>query len=211
VPAPLGQGVPGEGYPWEWSVYGWLAGANPAVGQLDEPQLLAQDLAAFVTALRRIDPTGGPVSYRSEPLDARDIATRQALNEVDGLVGADAALRVWESAVRTPAWTGAPVWIHADLQPGNLLVSQGRLSGVIDFGCLGLGDPAVDFMPAWYVLPRTSRPRFRAEMAADDAAWARGRGWALSVALMELRYYRATNPVMATIAAHVIEEVLAEG
>ncbi|WP_042435916.1 aminoglycoside phosphotransferase family protein [Streptacidiphilus anmyonensis] len=211
IPVPQGQGVPGDGYPWPWSVYGWVEGANPVVGQLRDGDVLAADLAAFTTALRRIDPMGGPDSYRSEPLSARDASTRRAIADLQALVDADAALAVWEYAVRAPEWNGPAAWIHADLQPGNLLVSDGRLSGVIDFGCLGLGDPAVDLMPAWYVLPAVVRPGFRAAVGADDAAWARGRGWALSVALMELRYYRGTNPLMAAIAGRVIEEILAEG
>ncbi|MBF9069309.1 aminoglycoside phosphotransferase family protein [Streptacidiphilus sp. NEAU-YB345] len=219
VPAPLGVGTPAHGYPWAWSVYGWLDGVNPTVGQDALPESeqladdLAADLAAFVTALHRIDPDGGPASYRSEPLSARDQATRRAIADLHELIDADAATAVWEAALRAPEWSGPTVWIHADLQPGNVLVADGRLSAVIDFGCLGLGDPAVDLITAWYVLPRHARPAFRAAVAsvspaeADDAAWARGRGWALSVAVAELRYYQATNPVMATIARHVIAEV----
>jgi aminoglycoside phosphotransferase (APT) family kinase protein len=210
IPEPLSHGVPGEGYPWPWSVYGWLEGANPTLAADGDGDLLAEDLAAFTNALRQVDPEGGPPAYRSEPLSARDADTRRAIADLSGLVDADAAFAVWERAVRARGWDGEPVWIHADLQPGNLLVDGGRLSGVIDFGCLGLGDPAVDFMPAWYALPRASRPHFRTAVAADDASWARGRGWALSVALMELRYYQHTNPVMATIAGHVLQEVLAE-
>ncbi len=118
---------------------------------------------------------------------------------------------VWAAALDAPPRPGPPVWIHADLQPGNVLTSGGRLSAVIDFGCLGLGDPAVDLIAAWYLLPAGARPVFRTALAdgADDAAWARGRGWALSVALLELSAYRETNPVMADIARHVIREVLA--
>ncbi|MEV7382487.1 aminoglycoside phosphotransferase family protein [Streptomyces lydicus] len=208
VPTPLGKGEPAEGYPFPWSVYSWLAGENPVVGRLAEPELLAKDLAAFVVALHGIDPTGGPPSYRSEPLLARDDATRDALGSLRGAVDADAAAAVWEAALRAPERAGPAVWIHADLQPGNLLTTDGRLGAVIDFGCLGVGDPAVDLMVAWYVLPAEGRGVFRAAVAADDAAWARGRGWALSVALMELRYYRDTNPRMAAIARHVLGELL---
>lgn len=223
VPAPLGVGTPAHGYPWAWSVYGWLDGVNPTVGRDTEPEAgqladdhaadLAADLAAFVTALHRIDPEGGPASYRSEPLSARDRATRRAIADLSELIDADAATAVWEAALHAPEWPGRTVWIHADLQPGNVLVADGRLSAVIDFGCLGLGDPAVDLITAWYVLPRHARPAFRTAVAAvapaeaDDASWARGRGWALSVAVAELHYYQASNPVMAEIARHVIAEV----
>ncbi|MGH3311495.1 MAG: aminoglycoside phosphotransferase family protein [Streptomyces sp.] len=208
VPVPLGKGSPALSYPWPWSVYRWLDGENPSVGRIAEPGLLAKDLAEFVTALHRIDPTDGPPSYRSEPLADRDTATRAAIAELRGIVDTEAATTTWEAALRVPEWSGPAVWLHADLQPGNLLMDRGRLSAVIDFECLGLGDPAVDLISAWYLLPADARGAFRAALAADDAAWARGRGWALSTALMELQHYRQTNPVMATIARHVIREVL---
>src|SRR5439155_14751042 len=103
-----------------------------------------------------------------------------------------------------------PVWIHGDLTPGNLLVEQGRLSAVIDFGCLGVGDPACDLMVAWTLLSGETRDAFRAALAVDDATWARGRGWALSWALIALPYYLETNPVGVGSAWHTIDEVLAD-
>ncbi|WP_190134462.1 aminoglycoside phosphotransferase family protein [Streptomyces longispororuber] len=211
VPVPLGAGRPGEGYPWHWSVFRWAEGENPVVGRLAEPGALAADLAAFVAALHAIDPVGGPPSYRSETLKERDAATRTALGAVRDLVDADAATAAWEEALDAPEWPGPPVWIHADLQPGNILLTRGRLSAVIDFECLGLGDPAVDLIASWYVLPAGARDAFRAALPLDDAAWARGRGWALSVALLELASYRETNVTMATVARHVVGEVLADG
>ncbi|MFD7205194.1 aminoglycoside phosphotransferase family protein [Streptomyces sp. NPDC059893] len=211
VPMPLGKGTPGEGYPWPWSVYRWLGGANPAPGHTSEPALLAKDLAEFVTVLQGVDPTDGPASYRSEPLAERDEVTRSAIHELRAELDGNRARAVWESALGAHGWAGPAVWIHADLQPGNVLVADGRLSAVIDFGCLGLGDPAVDLIAAWYLLPAGAREVFRSGSGADDDAWARGRGWALSVALLELRHYRETNPVMASIARHVIAELLADG
>jgi aminoglycoside phosphotransferase (APT) family kinase protein len=210
IPVPLGKGTPGEGYPWHWSVFGWLEGENPDVGRIAEPGLLAEDLADFVAALHRIDPTDGPPSYRSEPLTARDASTREAIEDLRGIVGTDAANAVWDAALHAPVWSGPAVWIHADLQPGNVLLARGRLSAVIDFGCLGVGDPAVDLIAAWYLLPADGRDVFRSALGADEAAWTRGRGWALSIALDELRYYRDTNPAMATIARRVIHAVLTD-
>ncbi|MEU9091819.1 aminoglycoside phosphotransferase family protein [Streptomyces sp. NPDC048428] len=210
IPVPLGAGVPGEGYPWPWSVYGWLDGNCPAVGDAAEAAPLARDLARFITALHRVDPTDGPPSYRSETLAARDSAVRAALADLHADIDTGAAAEAWETALRAPAPTGPPVWIHADLQPGNMLTADRRLTAVIDFGCLGLGDAAVDLIVAWYVLPVGARDTFRDAAEADDAAWARGIGWALSVALMELQYYRETNLFMAETARHVIAEILAE-
>lgn len=208
VPAPLGKGVPGGGFPWSWSVYGWLDGENPVPGRLAEPLALAGDLAGFVGALHRIDPADGPVSCRAEPLCARDAGTRAAIGALEGIVDAGAAVAAWEASLRVPGRDGPRVWVHADLQPGNLLLVGGRLGAVIDFGCLGLGDPAVDLIVAWYVLTAEARRPFRAALGVDEAAWLRGRGWALSIALTELRHYRDTNPRMAAVARHVVREVV---
>jgi aminoglycoside phosphotransferase (APT) family kinase protein len=210
VPVPVAIGRPGAGYPWRWSVYRWLEGENPAIARPAQPELLAEDLVAFVGALHRVSPAGAPPSYRCEPLSERDTPTRSAIAQVDGLVDAAAVTTAWEDALTAPRPVGRPVWIHADLQPGNLLTTaSGRLTAVIDFECAGLGDPAVDLIAAWYVLPAgRARTAFRA--AASEAEWARGRGWALSIALLELSHYRNRNPRMANIARHVIHEILAE-
>ncbi|MGV9995089.1 aminoglycoside phosphotransferase family protein [Streptomyces sp. NPDC003374] len=207
VPVPLGRGRPAEGCPWPWAVYRWIEGA-PAVARLAAPDLLADGLARFVTALHAADPAGGPPSYRAEPLAARDAVTREAIEGLRGDLDAEAVAQAWEESVAAPAPAGPPGWIHADLQPANLLLAGGRLTAVIDFGCLGLGDPAVDLIAAWYVLPAGVRDRFRAAVGAGEAAWARGRGWALSIALLELRYYRDTSPFMAGVARQVIRAVL---
>nr|WP_249416696.1 aminoglycoside phosphotransferase family protein [Streptomyces sp. TS71-3] len=225
VPEAVGVGVPGEGYPWTWSVHRWLDGTHPhpdvlaspvgpagAAGAAD-PVALARDLGRFVTALRRADATGAPPAYRGGPLAAVDAGTRAALKQLAGMTGlidTAAATAAWEKALQAPPWTGPPRWAHADLMPGNLLVTGGRLCAVIDFGTLGAGDPACDLIPAWNLLPAPARPAFRDATTADDAQWERGRGWALSMALIQLPYYKDTNPAMAENARHVIREVLAD-
>ncbi|PGH47936.1 aminoglycoside phosphotransferase family protein [Streptomyces sp. Ru87] len=211
IPVPLGRGEPGDDWPWPWSVHSWLDGDNPEPGRGPaEPLALARDLAGFVTALRRIDPEGAPDAYRCESLAARDDATRTVIRELSGVVDTEAVTAAWDAALRAPAWDGPPVWIHSDLQPGNVLLSGGRLSGVIDFGCTGLGEPAVDLIAAWYLLPAEARGTFRSAVDADDATWARARGWALSIALPELRFLRESNPRMAAIARDVVGEILAD-
>jgi aminoglycoside phosphotransferase (APT) family kinase protein len=102
------------------------------------------------------------------------------------------------------------VWIHGDLHGANLLVDDGRLSAVIDFGCLCAGDPAGDLIAAWMYFGSTGRDAFRAALEVDDATWERGRGWALSIGLIALPYYRETNPVFAGIADRAITEALAD-
>lgn len=215
VPEPLGAGEPAEGYPWPWSVYRWLAGENPEAGALDAPERLARDLAAFVTAMREVTLPGAPPAHRGGPVASLDADTRAAIEELRGIpeegVDCDAATAVWEDALRAPAWDGPPVWLHADLMPGNLLVEGGGLTAVIDFGCAGSGDPACDLFPAWNLLPAGARKVFRAALDADDASWRRGRGRTLSQALTALPHYRLTNPSMARNARHVIRETLTDG
>ncbi|MEV6103262.1 aminoglycoside phosphotransferase family protein [Streptomyces sp. NPDC051940] len=213
LPGVLGAGGPGAGFPWPWSVYGWLGGANPEPGELTEPLLLAKDLAEFVSAMWRVTLPDAPTAHRGGPLTALDAETRSAIAALRSIpeegVDCDAALAVWEEALDAPAWDGPPVWLHADLTPGNLLVDgDGRLSAVIDFGCTGTGDPACDLFPAWNLLPAEARSVFRAAVDTDDATWLRGKGRTLSQALIALPYYRTTNPVMARHARHVIGAVL---
>jgi aminoglycoside phosphotransferase (APT) family kinase protein len=210
IPAPLAKGSPAEGFPWPWSVYRWHDGENPAIDNLAEPGLLAQDLAAFITALRRIDTTDAPPAARGVPLASRDAPTRAAIDDLHGLVDTEAVTAVWEDTLRLPTQSGPHCWVHGDLSPGNVLTTRGRLSAVIDFGGVGVGDPTVDLMVAWNLLPAGAREVFRAALQVDDDTWTRGRGWALSIALIQLPYYRNTNPVLAANARHVIAEVLAD-
>ncbi|WP_257585782.1 MULTISPECIES: aminoglycoside phosphotransferase family protein [unclassified Streptomyces] len=210
VPEPVGRGEPDEDYPWPWSVYRWLAGANPTAGAVSAPRRLAEDLGRFVHALRRVAPQDAPAGHRSGALSERDASTRAAIAELGGRIDTAAVTALWERALRAPRHEGPPMWSHGDLSPGNVLVDGGRLGAVIDFGCAGVGDPAVDLMPAWNLLPAAARPAFREAAGADDDEWARGRGWALSVALIQLPYYWHTNPPLAENSRHVIAEILGE-
>lgn len=215
IPIPLALGRPGEGYPWRWSVYQWLDGENATIECIADPVQAARDLARFVAALQQIDPTGGPPPgehnfFRGVPLSLRDAPTRAAIAELSGVLDTHAVTTAWNIALQASEWHGSPVWLHGDLQPLNLLVSQGQLSAVIDFGGLGVGDPACDLMVAWNLLSADARDIFRATLSVDDATWARGRGWALSVGLIALPYYQNTNPVLAGIAQRAIVAVLVD-
>src|SRR6266487_4349959 len=185
VPVPLAEGVPGEGYPFAWSIYTWLEGETATAEGTADPDQLATDLGQFVAALQQIDPTGGPPPgehnfFRGVPLELRDTATRAAISALAGRIDTDAVTAAWEAALRAPEWGRRPVWIHGDLDLRNLLVEDRRLCGVIDWGGLGVGDPACDVMAAWKVLPEAARATFRTALSVDDATWARSRGWALS-------------------------------
>jgi aminoglycoside phosphotransferase (APT) family kinase protein len=167
IPLPLAKGEPSGGYPWPWSVYRRLEGEDATTARITDLRQAAIDLAQFIAALQRIDATGGPSpglhnSSRGVLLAMRDKRTRDALTALQGRFDIDAVTAVWETAIAAPAWHGPPVWLHGDLQAGNLLVAQGQLGAVIDFGCLGVGDPACDVMAAWMFLSAETRDVFLA-------------------------------------------------
>lgn len=214
IPVPLAMGVPAEGFPWHWSVYHWLDGESAKAGRIDDLRQFAIVLAQFLVALRRIDAAGGPLPgrhnfFRGGPLSIYDGETRQAIDVLDGNIGAHAAIAVWDAALAA-TWRGSPVWLHGDVDAGNLLVEGGRLSAVIDFGSSGVGDPACDLAIAWTLFEGESRKAFREAMSVDDAAWARGRGWALWKALIALAGFPDQSAGAAKRARRVIDQVLAE-
>jgi aminoglycoside phosphotransferase (APT) family kinase protein len=211
IPVPLGKGVPAEGFPYPWSVYRWLDGENVLDAPIVELSRAAAQLGRFVAALRRFDGTGGPPSFRGGPIAARDGDVRAAIRDLgeDGIVDRDAATAAWRTATAAAAWDGPPVWVHADLHPANLLSRHGRLAAVLDFGGLGIGDPACDMLPAWTLLTASTRDVFRAQAQVDDATWRRGRGWGLYFGLGALHVYRVTNPVLAAIGRHAVTEAIA--
>jgi aminoglycoside phosphotransferase (APT) family kinase protein len=210
VPVPLAQGVPAEGYPREWGVYPWLEGEHPTAGATADAEALATDLALLVHTLQRLDVDGGHPAARGSSLARFDAATRSALAELEGVIDTKTTTTAWEQALEALEWGGAPVWMHGDLMPANLLVRDGRLAAVIDWEGFGVGDPAVDLMVAWNLLTAETRSSFRATIDVDDATWIRGRGWALWTGLVALPYYCETNPVLADNARYRIEEVLTD-
>jgi aminoglycoside phosphotransferase (APT) family kinase protein len=210
VPVQLAMGEPAEGYPFEWSVYEWLPGEN-ANGTIDDLERAALDLAAFVTALRAIDTSDAhrrSRGSRGAPLAELDEVVRRSIDELGDRIDRDAALQSWGDSVNAPGWDGDEVWVHGDLLPGNLLVVDGRLSAVIDWGGLNVGDPACDLQPAWNVFDDAIREVYRAELGVDDASWLRGRGWALCQAVVALPYYWDTNPGMVRQASNAVTQVL---
>ena len=214
IPLPLAKGAPDEGYPYPWSVYRWLEGETATLGRIADLRLFAISLAEFLNALQRVDPVGGPPPgrhnfFRGGPLTVYDTETRQALAVLEGRVDTDAAFAVWEAALGAK-WEGPPVWFHGDVAVGNLLVKDGRLAAVIDFGTSGVGDPACDLAIAWTLFGGESRDAFRAVLRPDDATWARGRGWTLWKALITLAEHIDTNHIVADEVRGVIDAVLAD-
>ncbi|MFB9689854.1 aminoglycoside phosphotransferase family protein [Amycolatopsis plumensis] len=203
VPAVVAVGEPAEGYPWPWAVHGWLDGSPALEGRA------AAGLAEFVLALRA-NRAAGPPARRGRPLSTVDEAARAAIGELsrtDEPFDPGAALAVWAEALDAPPWTGPPCWLHGDLMPSNLLLRDGRLTGVLDWATAGVGDPAIDLIPAWNLLTADTRPAFRDAVAPDDATWARGRGRALAMAVIQLPYYRHTNAVISANARYVLAEL----
>jgi aminoglycoside phosphotransferase (APT) family kinase protein len=188
VPQPVALGEPSSAYDRHWSVYRWLDGHIAELHAPADPHVAARELARFVAALEAIDTTDGPEPgpqnfFRGGLLTVEDAHIRGTIAALDGLVDTAGLRRAWETALAAPAWHKPPVWIHGDLHGGNLLTADGRLSAVIDFGGLGVGDPACDLMVAWLFLSAESRPTFRDELQVDDATWARGRGWGMILSL----------------------------
>lgn len=190
IPEPVALGVPTTEFRRPWSIYRWIHGV-PAGGievrDLDE---FARDLARFLTALADIDATGGPAAgthsfWRGAHPRVYDEDVQRSLVELRGSIDTDAARRVWDDALATDI-AGASVWFHGDVSPGNLLLREGRLGAVIDFGTSGVGDPACDLPIAWTVFDDSARTVLRAGLPWDDDVWARGRAWALWKAMLLL-------------------------
>ncbi len=208
TPTPVAMGVANENFPWPWAIYGWISGANPTAESLTDWNAVAVQLAQFVVAMGSIEAPPVVPTNRGVALRHRNKFVQYSLGKLDGIVDVRAAQELWEYSLETPEWEGGNVWVHGDIKAGNLLESNGAISAVIDFGCLSLGDPACDLVVAWNMLPTSARNTFRLATGVDDATWLRGRGWALSIALIEIPYYRHTNPAMIAEAHHVISEVL---
>jgi aminoglycoside phosphotransferase (APT) family kinase protein len=188
IPVPVAQGRPSAAYPWFWDIVTWVDGETVPVTEIDAIQA-ARDLAAFIGSLQEVDPSGAPQG-RGIPLAERN---ESMPFWIERFTGNPAALAEWERALTLPPWEGPPVWHHGDLDVRNWLVRDGRISGVIDWGSMGVGDPACDVMVAWKLHSSAARDAFREALPVDDATWARARGWAVSQAIAALAYYTPEN------------------
>lgn len=208
IPVPLAKGRPDHGYPFPWLVYPWLKGSSldrTAVGDWDA---VAEGMAEFVLALEQHSPVGGPPpARRGTPMAQYDEAVQWAISRLDAIIDVDRARRVWHSAVEAGEWTGDPVWVHGDLLPGNILIENDRLSGIIDWGGAGVGDPACEAMLAWS-LPIDARHRYRKLLKFDDATWARARGWVVEQTVFYIPYYASSLPVPVGQATTRLNEAL---
>jgi len=174
IPQVIGEGVPGEYYPFVWTINTWLEGE------------------------------------RGKSLMTRKESTKKSIQLLDDIYDTQVLHSIWEKSISQPEWIKDPVWIHGDLHPGNILVRDEKISGIIDFGLSGIGDPACDMMVAWTFLDKKGREKFRTIVQADDATWIRGRGWAFTMGVVAYPYYKETNPEFAEIAKRAIDEVVAD-
>jgi aminoglycoside phosphotransferase (APT) family kinase protein len=192
VPVPLRVGRPGCGFPWSWSVVPWFPGQSALLTSREKLATTAVALARFLHALHQPAPGDAPRNpWRGVPLASRAATLEKDLRQVEDSVDRRAVLDLWERVLSTPPWSGPPLWIHGDLHPGNLVVNDGRLSAVIDFGDLTAGDPATDLSVGWMLLPSpaarsTFREAFSECDSLDDDTWMRARGWALALGLAYL-------------------------
>jgi aminoglycoside phosphotransferase (APT) family kinase protein len=214
IPAPVARGEPDSGFPYPWSVYRWLDGELASKARIADLTGFATTLAGFLSALGRIDATGGPEPgqhnfFRGGPLSTYADETHEAIDALGAEVPRDRVERVWEDAMAT-SWDRDPVWFHGDVATGNLLVRDERLAAVLDFGSSGVGDPACDVVIAWTFLSGASRDRFRADLGVDAATWSRGRGWGLWKALISLVGHLENDSPDAALARRDIEQILAD-
>ena len=214
VSEPVALGRPSADYPFDWSVRRWIAGTPASTAAIADLDRLATDLAGFLAVLQRIDPSSGPGPgvhnwFRGGSLRTFEPFTTRALATLQHRVDVDLAWAIWSEAVDAP-WDGAVRWFHGDLTAGNLLLRDGRLAAVIDFGTCGVGDPACDLAVAWTLLDTTSRRRFRDLLHVDDASWARGRGWALWKALSTVANAPDPDEPAAVAARRAVDEVLVD-
>jgi aminoglycoside phosphotransferase (APT) family kinase protein len=208
LPEPVFKGRPTDDYPLPWAVHRWIDGATYDDDVVDDERSAAETVGRFVLELRSLEvPDHAPRGGR-RPLRELDAGTREAIRAADGMIDASAAMTVWEEALDTPAWDGAATWIHGDLLRPNLLVRDGRLEAVIDFGGVGIGDPAIDLMPAWSVFGPAGREVFGSMLEVDEATWSRGRGIALHQAAMVIPYYAETNPRFVELSSRAIGQIV---
>lgn len=212
ISVPLAKGEPGEGYPWAWSIYQWLAGESASRANLSNMSKFATDLADFLKVLEQIDCSKGPLAgrhnfYRGGLLKIYDAETKQAIEKLGLQIDVEMVTDIWEQALQSN-WNRSPVWVHGDVAPDNLLVKDGKLCGVIDFGILGVGDPACDLAIAWTFFADESREVFKQAMCLDEETWERGRAWALWKALITLEQCFADDLPKARKAKDIIDDIV---
>ena len=214
IPEPVFVGEASPEFPARWGVFRWIDGnvldAAPSLDQI----AVAGQLAAFLQTLQLQWTAGAPEAgahnhYRGVPLAYRDPLTRTAITNLADLFDTAVLNRLWDQYLDAPVYDGSPVWVHGDIHARNLIARSGALAGVIDFGLMGVGDPAVDVMVAWTLFDVEARTAFRTALDVDDAMWQRSKGWALSWAVIALDYYRhRDNAYLVDLSTRTLKTLL---
>lgn len=209
ISSPIASGHPTEDYPFPWSINQWINGDTLTYDNVKDLNQFAIDLARFLQELQAIDTSGGPIAgsdnfHRGGLLSIYNEGTQVALKSLKSVVPVEKLSNIWSIALGSK-WVKKNVWVHGDIAPGNLLVNNGRLCAVIDFGILGIGDPSCDYAIAWTFLDVDSRNAFFQELECDEDTRSRARGWALWKALIT---YNDGNPVIAENAKHTVGVIL---
>lgn len=212
IPEPVATGHPSEEYPWKWSIYRWIEGDAALAAHIENVNEFAKSLGEFLIALQQIDSTNGPIPgpenfYRGGALRFYDDETRRAISALKDKIDVKAITEIWETALATN-WQKKPVWVHGDISPGNLLVRNGHLHAVIDFGQMAIGDPACDLAIAWTFFKGKNREVFYETIQLDDATWARARGWVLWKALIVAAGFTNPNNFESCKCWEILENVL---
>lgn len=214
IPTPVAMGKPAKNYPWKWSIYEWIRGESVASSDRTDYCELATDLAEFLVSFQSIDSTGGPLPsqhnfYRGGSLKVYDDEVKKAVTLIGSQMDLKTVREIWEVAPAT-SWQGKSVWVHGDVSPGNLLIDNGRLCAVIDFGQLAIGDPACDLAIAYTLFSGKSREVFRKIIKVDEDTWARGRAWALWKALITVAGLTNPNNSESKKSKQIIDDVISD-
>ncbi|MEQ9116358.1 MAG: aminoglycoside phosphotransferase family protein [Rickettsiales bacterium] len=208
---PVASGKPTSFYPFYWSVCYWIDGETSFEAKSINYNNLARDLASFIKELRNIKLSGAePLSKRGKSLEVQVKDVEVALSDLKEEIDVKLASEIWQDCLNTEEYSGEPVWMHGDLLPSNILVKNGHLEAVIDFGLFGVGDPSCDLLPAWCLFDKESRNIFLEELKLDKASIMRGKGWALSVAIKILPYFRNTNRELVEVANKMLTNILSD-
>ncbi|MBE7121228.1 aminoglycoside phosphotransferase family protein [Bacillus cereus] len=212
ISAPIVKGNPSEEYPWPWSINKWIEGETVTKQNVRDLNEFAMDLGSFLTELQSIDASNGPIAgahnfYRGGLISVYDEEAREAIENNKDVFDETLLKHLWNLALRS-TWACKPVWVHGDVAPGNLLVKDGKLSAVIDFGILGVGDPACDAAMAWTFFDKNSRNVFKEVLRMGEETWNRARGWALWKALITYDANRNGNKKVAEESYCVIQVIV---
>lgn len=210
----MGAGKPSDIYPWHWSIYEWMDGksaSETSENDLDLEQV-SEQLAGFLCELHKVDIYNAPEPglhnyYRGAHLSIYDDSIRNALKSLQGVVETQKIINLWDKAIDS-RWGNKLVWVHGDFAVGNILIRGRKVSAIIDFGCIAIGDPACDLVIAWTFLKGKSREIFKRKMCMDKSTWERARGWALWKSVITLADIKDKSSAESMGQKRIIEELI---